>query len=193
MCIYISLSLYIYIYIYMWDAADVFSPLALFTSSLAFLSHMPLPQRKQTLLTGLRCQISWMRGRVNHHARPASPDAGRSHRLVHTVRWFPFMALTIYPGMRCARHDIRPKRWQQYIWRCMCCARHESPTYMYAPTHTQSAVPGALCYDMLLPPWNKASYRIIWLVGSMWHNDAMSTNSVLAAVTRSGDMKTWLE
>ena len=35
------------------------------------------------------------------------------HRLRHVcyyVEWFKFMALTLHPGMRCARHDIRPKR-----------------------------------------------------------------------------------
>ena len=42
----------------------------------------------------------------------------------------------------------------------MCCARHESPTYIHAPLRTQFAAPGSLCHNTLLPPRIETTY--VW-------------------------------
>ena len=60
-------------------------------------------------------------------------------------KWFWFTALTIYSGMHCARHDIRPKRWERLSWTSelhicsvacpICCARRAMPRYIVAATN----------------------------------------------------------
>ena len=46
----------------------------------------------------------------------AASHQARQPNTVSYGKGFQFMALTTYPGMRCARHDVRPKRRKHMSW-----------------------------------------------------------------------------
>ena len=60
------------------------------------------------------------------------------------------MALTICPGMRCARHDIRPKPWIHFSWHVLCPAQTSD-------LHTCSAAYPTCCARRVMPRYNVAA------------------------------------